>query len=134
MKRREFLGGVLFFASVPIWAMSRKTGSGLEGVKWRLSGFGWSRMAVPASAWIKLEGGRFRGNSGCNGLGGTYSIDGSSIRFRQGPSTMMACPAMALETKFRRALEQVDSYELKGENLILKKGKRALLVFSRGGV
>jgi len=133
MKRREFFGRVLFCVSMPLWAMSRKMGNGPEGVKWRFSSFGWTRMAVPANVWMELESGKFRGNAGCNGLGGTYRLDGSSIRFRQGPSTMMACPAIGLEAKFRKALDQVDRFELKGENLILKKGKQALLVFSRDG-
>jgi len=81
MNRREFIG---IMATVPLWGMSRKGECGIEGVKWRLSSFGWTRMAVPANAWMELEGGRFRGNAGCNGLGGSYRLEGRRYGFAWG--------------------------------------------------
>jgi heat shock protein HslJ len=130
MNRRAFFW---ILAAVPLWAMSRKAEHGIEGVKWRLSGFGGTRMAVPANAWMELEGGRLRGNAGCNGLGGSYRFEGASIRFRLGPATMMACPALGLENRFRKTLAAIDRYEIRDRTLILKRGERPLLVFTRDG-
>jgi len=135
MRRREFVGRLflLGLGAASSLVATDTVRAGPEGVRWNLVSFGYTRMAVPANAWMKLEKGRFQGNAGCNGLGGSYRIEGRKIRFRQGPSTLMACPAMSLETKFRKLLDQVGSFEIKGRELLLKKGGRVLLIFSRAG-
>jgi heat shock protein HslJ len=127
MRRRDFLIGVL--AAVPLSAMAAEAKPRLEETRWRLSSFGYLKMAVPDNIWIRLEGGRFEGNAGCNGLSGEYERQGSRIRFRQGPATRMACPNIGMEARFRRLLEEVESWEIKGGRLLLKRGGSPLLIF-----
>jgi len=130
MTRRNFLLGMV--GTVPLLAAAGAAELQLEGTRWRLVSFGYLRMAVPDDIWIKLEGGRFEGNAGCNGLGGAYERHGSRIRFRQGPSTMRACPEMGMETRFRRRLEEVESWEIEKGRLLLKRAGKPLLIFAAG--
>jgi len=130
MTRREFLLGML--GTVPLMAAAGAAEPRLEGTRWRLVSFGYLRMAVPDNIWIRLKGGRFEGNAGCNGLGGEYERQGSRIRFRQGPSTMRACPDMGMETRFRRRLEEVESWEIERGRLLLMRAGKPLLIFAAG--
>ncbi len=131
MTRREFFLGML--GTVPLMAVAGAAEPQLEGTRWRLVSFGYLRMAVPDNLWMRLEGGRFEGNAGCNGLSGAYERYGSRIRFRQGPSTMRACPEMGMETRFRRRLEEVESWEIEKGRLLLKREGKPLLIFSPDG-
>lgn len=74
--------------------------------------------------------GKVNGQGGCNGFFGTVKIDGKKIDFSKMASTMMACQHMEIETAYLKALEEVDSYEVKSGNLILKKGKNTLVTLS----
>jgi heat shock protein HslJ len=58
------------------------------------------------------------GTASCNGYGGTYELDGSTITFRDLAMTEMACSpeeTMQAETMFATALTRVDSVSLDGE-------------------
>jgi|LGVF01.2.fsa_nt_gb heat shock protein HslJ len=65
---------------------------------------------------------------GCNQIGGKYEIDDSKIKFLPGMSTMMACPD-DLESRYSKALSEVDNYKV--ENFLLKiyKGDELKIVF-----
>ncbi len=66
------------------------------------------------------EGNRVQGNTGCNSLGGSYTLDGERISLAQLISTRMACAtSMELEQKFLDALQGVARWEIKGERLTL---------------
>jgi heat shock protein HslJ len=101
----------------------------IEAIPYKLVSFGKLRMAVPKKAKILLKDGEFAGHAGCNGMGGTYKIDGYNIKFTLGPSTMMACPDMRMETRIRKDLSEVDNYTVRGKFLILKIGDREVLNF-----
>jgi len=103
----------------------------IEAKAYKLISFGKTRMAVPKKAKILLKDGEYAGYAGCNGMGGKYDIDlkKQTIKFYAGVSTMMACPDMALETKFRKYLDAVDNYEIRDNIMILKVGKREALNF-----
>ena len=103
----------------------------LEGHNWKLVSFGRTRMAVPKDAWVSFKEGHYSGNAGCNGMGGKYEIDlvKQTVKFKAGVSTLMACPDMKLETKFRKYLQAVDSYEIRGDVMILKRGDIEILNF-----
>ena len=109
--------------------MAESTGSSLEGQDWKLVSFGMNRMAVPKNAWIRFEDGRYSGNAGCNGMGGSYTLDGDKITLGQGMSTLMACDDMSLETKFRELMSKVTSYTLKDKQLVLIHDDHAVLNF-----
>ena len=78
---------------------------------------------------------RVQGFGGCNRFQGQYqmggrpqaSASGGRLSFSPLASTKMACPQMALENEFFRALSLVDHYTLKGNTLVLGKGKMAPL-------
>jgi len=100
-----------------------------ENKKWKLVSFGMKRMAVPKEAWITFKEGHYSGNAGCNGMGGQYSVKGNTLKLKAGMSTLMACPEMALETKFHQEIGKVTSYTIKNEQLILMNNDHAVLNF-----
>ena len=71
---------------------------------------------------------RFNGNGGCNQMSGNYTLDGKEIHFGEVLSTKMACADIEFETAFLSTLNSVEKYEMKGNDLLLKKNKEILLV------
>lgn len=67
---------------------------------------------------------RFAGTVGCNQMLGGVEIAGDTIRFRPGPSTMMACPPPldAEERLFAQVLGTVASWRIDGRTLALRDG------------
>jgi len=101
----------------------------LEGPTWQLVSFGLTRMAVPKDASITFKDGQYSGNGGCNGVGGNYKFSGNTLILSAGFSTMMACPELALEHKYMKALEKVDNYKIEDNILDLKSQGRSVLRF-----
>lgn len=102
----------------------------LENQKWQLASFSHTKMAVPKEAWIRFSDGKYEGHSGCNGMGGEYLLEIDDLSIKSGVSTMMACPDMSLEIKFKKALSEVNEYEIKEDRLVLKKDDKVLLIFT----
>ena len=98
----------------------------LTGTHWTLTQLnGEPVKAKPGhEAWIELNADtkRLAGSGGCNRLMGPYELDGSSLRFRQVASTMMACPgdSMPREQSFVKALGATTSYRIRGTTLQLR--------------
>lgn len=107
----------------------QRTVPALEGTKWKLLSFGLAHTAVPARASISFKDGRYSGNGGCNSIGGGYTIEGSKITFREGMSTMMACPELDLEHKYLQALNRVETFVIEGATLDLQSQGRSVLRF-----
>lgn len=101
----------------------------LEGTKWKLLSFGLASTPVPARASISFNDGRYRGNGGCNSIGGSYTIEGSKITLTRGMSTMMACPELDLEHKYLQALSRVETFAIEGATLDLQSKGRSVLRF-----
>jgi len=103
----------------------------IEAKAYKLVSFGKTRMAVPKKAKILLKDGSYAGHSGCNAIGGSYDIDlkKQTLKFHSGVSTMIACPEMALETKFKKYLGVVNNYEIHKKMMILKLDDTAVLNF-----
>jgi len=103
----------------------------IEAKAYKLISFGKTRVAVPKKAKILLKDGEYAGNAGCNAIRGKYSIDldKQTVKFQAGISTLMACPEMRLEIKFKKYLQAVDNYEIRGNRLILKLGDTEVLNF-----
>ena len=79
---------------------------------------------------------RISGSGGCNRLMGAYELDGSSLRFTQVASTMMACPgdAMPREQAFVRALSEAANFRIQGATLtLLDKSDSVLAIFEAQG-
>ncbi|WP_457596606.1 META domain-containing protein [Hydrogenimonas sp.] len=103
----------------------------IEGITWKLSSFGDHDTPVPDNAWIRLNGGRYEGFAGCNGLSGTYDIEGSHIRFTMDPHTMKVCADIKGENLLRRRLLETDRYAMEEGLLVFSKGSKRLLVFMK---
>ena len=69
-------------------------------------------------AYMILNQGKIKGNSGCNGMGGTYKLDGNKISFSDKGMMMtrMFCKG-SVEVEFLKVLKKMYMYELKGEYL-----------------
>jgi heat shock protein HslJ len=80
--------------------------------------------------------GKFSALTGCNNLGGSYTLDPDGLRFIAGPMTMMACAdptASATERRFIDALAAVTSAQIAATTLDLKdaSGKLRLRLEAR---
>lgn len=103
---------------------------------WRLASLG--GKDVPTSITTTLEiaaDGKVSGRGGCNGFGGTATIQGRVIRFSRMVSTMMACEPdkMAQEQRFLKALERVHRWSFErqtGRLVLLDRGGRPLMALA----
>ena len=71
----------------------------------------------------------YAANVGCNGLGGGFVLDEKTLRiqFKQGMSTMMACPDMTIEDGLKKVLTDTDNYTANDSTLSLNKARMAPL-------
>ena len=77
---------------------------------------------------LRTAGRRINATGGCNNMMGGYEIlPGNRIRFTKMASTLMACPNMEVEDRFREVLEMADNYNLDGDKLVLNKARMAPL-------
>ena len=77
--------------------------------------------------------GQFGGNSGCNGTGGNYKLDGSSITIELGMSTMMSCgPEIdAQEQAYQANLGNAATYQVNGDKMEMADASgQTILVYS----
>lgn len=111
----------------------------LVGSSWQLVAYGAAgeETRVVEGSVVTLE---FRednsagGRGGCNGYGGTFAVDGDSIRFSQLVSTLMACVDQAVmdqEAAYFRALESAARYEVFEDQLVITYGEDQRLIFTR---
>jgi heat shock protein HslJ len=71
---------------------------------------------------------RFSGNGGCNQVNGNYTVDKKAIRFTEVLSTKMSCNDIEFENTFLSTLSSIDHYEVRENDLLLKKNKETRLV------
>lgn len=67
-----------------------------------------------------------RGKAGCNGFGGNYTAEGNNLKLGGLMGTKMACPELAVENAFFRALEATERFEIKKNKLFLYQGDKLL--------
>jgi heat shock protein HslJ len=85
----------------------------LRETYWKLVELRGQTVKTPRDAYMILkQDGRVVGNGGCNGMGGSYTLnDPNRIGFGQMISTMMACSeGMDIEQGLHAVLQQTDSY------------------------
>jgi putative lipoprotein len=111
-----------------------RTATPLTGTHWSLTQLNGQAVGPQNGhneAWIELYTGtdRLVGSGGCNRLMGSYQLEGSSLRFRQVASTMMACPgdAMPREQAFVKALSATASFRIRGGILVLRGEDNTIL-------
>ncbi len=105
------------------WARQRWVVVEMKGVPVQQSG---SRRDAYISFEVNEK--KFAGNGGCNQLNGSYSISKSSISFTDVISTKMSCEDIAFEETFLSTLGSVDRYEVRDNDLLLKKKRETVLI------
>lgn len=89
-----------------------------------------SNLKKPLTLKLDTAENRVAGFAGCNQYFSTFSANNSSIKFTGTGSTKMFCEeTMATEMKFLTALEQVQSYEVKGGKLLFFTDNKVILEF-----
>ena len=69
------------------------------------------------------------GRTNCNRFFGKYELKGQKLEFENLGMTRMACPEMQYEDAFVKMLDEVDGYEIKGEELKFYDDKKLLAEF-----
>lgn len=98
------------------------SGMSLAGTEWRileLNGKGANPEITSSLAFD--AGGAVNGNGGCNTFRGSVDIEGTTMKFGQLASTMMACEGAksTQEALFHAALSQTTSYSVQNGELAL---------------
>ena len=129
----------IFAASALLLAMTGCMGGSknvpLAGTIWKLS----SMEGIPATAisaevdaftlMFESEEKMVAGRTNCNRFFGKYEEMGSELEFTEMGMTRMACPDMQYEDVFVKMLDEVDGFQIKGDELTLMDDKRSLAVF-----
>lgn len=105
----------------------------LKGTSWTLStvpGFTAEKLKKPATLSFSDTSNRMGGFSGCNGYGGTYTVNGSELKMADILGTLMACmPGMKTESTLYKALNNTDHYKISNGKLVLLQGSKVLAEF-----
>ncbi len=112
----------------------------LRGTEWRVLEIDGNRLAfgdgLRRPTLTLDDEGKFSASTGCNSLGGPYTLDPDGLRFIAGPMTLAACqpPSDAVERRFIDALGAVKSAQIAATTLDLKdaSGKLRLRLEARG--
>lgn len=114
--------------------------SGLIGTRWVATGINNGRGGVVSSVALEAahvtatfaDDGRITGFGGCNGFGGSYALDGGSVRIGPVTATRKACidpeGSGELEGWYFAALERVATWSIREDRLQLRDGDGALQV------
>ena len=125
----------LFVLSLALSACAAGNGGAASLISsWKLTSLGPANSSIPAvpgtEAGITFNNdGTVTGNSGCNGFGGNYKVEGDKITFDQITSTLMACdePRMTQEEAVHRVLTGTATYKIQGNTLTLTNNDLALV-------
>jgi heat shock protein HslJ len=133
MKKIVF-GSMVILLALVLAGCSSSTSSELPGTNWQLSSLGGTPVLSSAVPTLSFgEDQTFSSSDGCNRVSGTYSVSGSSLTFKLGPSTLMACPedVMKQADAFTKGLSDTASYQMDKTSLVLRDSKGAdLMVFA----
>ena len=111
----------------------------LEGTEWRLAEIGGQPQPAESMTTrtpgftLTASGRKVQGSAGCNRMTGTYELDGANLRFGPLATTRMACPGMATETAFLKALGATTRYEIAGSTLTLLGADTAVARLTQAG-
>jgi len=75
-------------------ACAGKTSVSIQG-EWKLVSYNQVPAVPNVETSIEFKDGQLSGNVGCNGFGGDYTVDGTTITFGPVMSTMMFCNDVA---------------------------------------
>ncbi|MCX7783818.1 MAG: META domain-containing protein [Meiothermus sp.] len=126
-----------------LWALLMGTAlaqnNPLLDTRWTLAAYAQGGRMVPVSpevgATLEFTLNRVGGQSGCNSFGGSYTLEGNTLRFGPLVQTLIACREEALnrlERAYLQALGQIQGFSLDGSALRLKnQAGQTLLILAR---
>jgi heat shock protein HslJ len=120
----------------------RPDDASLEGTRWRLTGVeerdgdavGMTSVPRRTDAWLRIESGEVRFETGCNSGGGEVAIDGDRLRFRRVVVTTAGClgPGAELEgPQVEVLMHRQAAWAIDGDQLRISRGGTALLYTAR---
>lgn len=105
----------------------------LDGTSWVLT----AGVTLPQDAVVTMPTAEFTateisGSTGCNRYGGSYALEGDEIDLGPLGMTQVGCaaPASTIEAAFVAALDDVETWELDGDELVLGDDGVELLRFA----
>jgi len=125
---------VLLVISVAISACAAGEDSASLIGSWKLVSYGPADAQIPAlegteAALTFNEDGTVTGDSGCNGMGGSYTVEGDQITFSEIVSTLMLCDLlMEQEEAIHIVLADTSTYKIEGNTLTLTNNDMALVL------
>jgi heat shock protein HslJ len=94
----------------------------LDGTSWTLATLNGQAPLKGTTVTLNFVAGKAAGSDGCNNYSGSYTADGTNIKFSQSmAATMMACPdpIMKQATAYMQALGQAATYKADAKQLTL---------------
>lgn len=85
---------ISLFLVLMLTACGGRNSATIEG-EWKLVSYNQTAAAPDVETSIEFNDGQMRGDVGCNGFGGEYTVSGKTIEFGPVTSTMMFCEAVA---------------------------------------
>ena len=84
----------------------------------------------PANYTIKFASdGTYAGKADCNQIAGQYTVSGSSLTIKAGPSTLAACGPDSLDTLYVTGLLSTTTFKLDGAQLVLTNAAGDTMTF-----
>ncbi len=109
------------------------TSNPLTGNTWILTAYNDHQPIKDHQPTLKFETDQVSGTTGCNHFGGTFQIDGDTVRFEGIFSTEMGCMEpegiMEQERIYLELLRSVEKFELSGESLTFYAELNPILVY-----
>ena len=98
------------------------SGTTLDGTSWILVTLNGQPALKDTTVTLNFAAGKVAGSDGCNNYSGTYTADGTNIKFNQPMAgTMMACPdpIMKQADAYQQVLGQASTYQADAKQLSL---------------
>jgi len=102
---------------------------------WKLTSYSRADVLTPAVTDTEAgltfkDDGTVTGSSGCNGLGGSYTVEDDKITFSEITSTLMACDdaRMAQEGAVHQVLTDTATFKIEGNTLTLTNNDVVLVL------
>lgn len=131
---------ILFIICITVSACTSKENTRPLVGSWRLTAYGPVDSTTPAvpdvdATLVFGEDGTLAGSTGCNELGGTYTVEGDQITFVQIVSTLILCPdlQMAQEEAMLRVLMETASFNIEGDTLTITNDDMVLVFEAMAG-
>jgi heat shock protein HslJ len=105
----------------------------LDGTSWTLTTLNGQPALKDTTVTLNFMAGKVVGSDGCNNYNGSYTADGTNIKFNQLASTMKACPEpiMKQAAAYQQALGQAATYKADAKQLTLyDAGGKELTAFN----